>query len=100
MRMLSVGYLSVDCLSLLIVAHQGRGWLRRQAPTTLRINPTKQGYCPHSRFLQQAFFGLRFGLRLLGGASGRPPYGGIVHKPDLRLGFGNRQVDGFGFAGG
>jgi len=34
------------------------------------------------------------------GASGRPPYGGIVNKPDLRLGFGNRQVDGFGFAGG
>lgn len=34
------------------------------------------------------------------GASGRPPYGDIVNKPDLRLGFDNRQVDGFGFAGG
>ena len=27
-------------------------------------------------------------------------YGGIVYEPDLRLRFGNRQVDGFGFAGG
>jgi hypothetical protein len=34
------------------------------------------------------------------GASGRPPYGDIVNNPDLRLRFGNRQVDGFGFAGG
>ena len=28
------------------------------------------------------------------------PIGGIVHKPDLRLGFDNRQVDGFDYAGG
>ena len=34
-----------------------------------------------------------------GGVVGHP-IRGIVHKPDLRLGFGNRQVDGFDFAGG
>ena len=28
------------------------------------------------------------------------PIGDTVHKPDLRLGFDNRQVDGFNYAGG
>ena len=28
------------------------------------------------------------------------PLGDTVHKPDLRLGFDNRQVDGFDYAGG
>ena len=27
-------------------------------------------------------------------------YGGIVYGPDLRLGYGFRQVDGFDYAGG
>ena len=47
-------------------------------------------------FLQQAFFG----LRLLGERVECRPMGGIINIPDLRLGFDNRQVDGFGFAGG
>ena len=29
-----------------------------------------------------------------------PPSGVTVHKPDLRLEFDNRQVDGFDYAGG
>ena len=29
-----------------------------------------------------------------------PPPRDTVHKPDLRLGFDNRQVDGFDYAGG
>ena len=34
------------------------------------------------------------------GASAMPPYRGIVYVPDLRLGFANRQLDGFVIAGG
>ena len=33
-------------------------------------------------------------------ASATPPPGVTVHKPDLRLEFDNRQVDGFSHAGG
>ena len=43
-------------------------------------------------FVQQAYFGLRFGLRLGPRASATPPPRDTVHEPDLRLGFGNRQL--------
>ena len=33
-------------------------------------------------------------------ACATPPHRDTVHKPDLRLGFDNRQVDGFNYAGG
>jgi len=33
-------------------------------------------------------------------ACATPPPGVTVHKPDLRLEFDNRQVDGFDYAGG
>ena len=33
-------------------------------------------------------------------ASGRAAYGDIIQKPDLRLGYGFCQFDGFNYAGG
>ena len=33
-------------------------------------------------------------------ASATPPTRDTVHEPDLRLAVDNRQVDGFGYAGG
>jgi len=52
-------------------------------------------------FLQQEYFGLRFGLRLGGPhASATPPPRVTVHEPDLRLAVDNRQVYGFGYAEG
>ena len=50
-------------------------------------------------FLQQAYFGLRFGLRLGPPASATPHPTDTVHEPDVRLAVDNRQVDGFGYAG-
>ena len=73
-------------------------WLRLQAPT-LSINLTEQGYClilvPATGVIWSTVWST-----IAEGASGRPPYGGIVHKPDLRSGFNNRQVDSFNYAGG
>ena len=54
-------------------------------------------------FLQQAYFGLRFGLRLQAGyppASATPPPRDAVFVSDLRLGNANSQLDGFIMAGG
>ena len=46
-------------------------------------------------FLQQAYFGLRYGLRSEAGhtpASAMPPPRDTVYEPDLRLGAGYRQT--------
>ena len=56
-----------------------------------RINPTKQGYCLIIIPATGVFWSTVWST-IARGASGRPPYGGIVHKPDLRLGFDNRQL--------
>jgi hypothetical protein len=79
------------------VAHRGGdGSSGRKRPNAL----TPQNKATASfRFLQQAYFGLRFGLRKLGGErQGLPRV--AVYEPDLRLGYGFRQVDGFDYAGG
>ena len=55
------------------------------------------------QFLQQAYFDLRFGLRLKIGpppASAMPPPRVTVYVPDPRLGNANSQLDGFIIAGG
>ena len=71
------------------MAHRGGdGSSGRKRPNAL----TPQNKATVSfKFLQQAYFGLRFGLRKLGGE--RPGLPRVtVYDPDLKLGYGFRQV--------
>ena len=68
----------------------GRWWFLRYE-TTQRINPTKQGYCLIIVPATGVFWSTVWST-IRPPASATPLYPGIVYKPDLRLGYGNRQL--------
>ena len=57
---------------------------------TQRINPTKQGYRQNSVPATGLIWSTVWST--IAPPVPRPLYPGIVYKPDLRLGFGNRQL--------
>jgi hypothetical protein len=84
MRMLSVDYLPEDCSSPVDFGAQKRiGSASRHQCLALTLqNKATVSFW----FLQQAYNGLRFGLRLLPPACATPPPRDAVYEPDPRLG--------------
>ena len=67
-----------------------RRWLRLQEVMP-GINPTKQGYCLIIVPATGVFWSTVWST-IRPPASATPLYPGVVYKPDLRLGYGNRQL--------